>query len=379
MIRININKLLPAMCLAVFAGILVTGLWPFSPFPKNQVSWLKGENGLLFGDYGTILGSGTFAPAKSTQGSPCSLEMWLRPGLINDTNTMLAFYSPDKLVSFSLGQSLSDLVLGREVRNRQGSVGNIRAYANEVFHQNKDAFITITSSKERTLVYVDGALIRSIPRFGVSTSDLAWQMIVANSPVENDSWSGSLRGLAVFDRELSASEVIAHYEFWTKTGQPSVPERRDARALYLFNEGKGNVIHNERSNGPDLYIPDHYLVLHQTLLQWPWNEFQLTSGYAKDILVNISGFIPLGFFFCAYFLSMRRLRHPVLVTILLGAAVSFSIETLQAFIPTRDSGMTDIMTNTLGTALGAMLYSSSVCQALMRRWGSSCDRKSGSE
>lgn len=366
-IRININKLLLVTCVAILAGILVAGLWPFTPFPRNQVSWSKGEKGLHFGDYGTILGGGTFTPVKSPQGSPCSLEIWSRPGLIKDTNTMLAFYGPDKLVSFSLGQSISDLVLRREFRNRQGQIEKLRVYADYVFQQNKDAFITVTSGKERTLVYLDGALVRSIPGFGVSTGDLVGQLVVANSPVANDSWSGWLQGLAIFDRELSAAEVIAQYESWTKTGQPSAPERKDARALYLFTEGKGNVIHNEGSNGPDLDIPDHYLVLHQPFLQRPWDEFRPTLGYVEDVLVNIGGFVPLGFFFCAYFLSVRRLSHPMLVTILLGGVVSFSIETLQAFIPTRDSGMTDIITNTLGTAVGAVMYASNVCQALVAK------------
>ena len=68
------------------------------------------------------------------------------------------------------------------------------------------------------------------------------------------------------------------------------------------------------------------------------------------------------------FRSPGRVR-PILFTIVVGGIVSLTIETLQAFLPTRNSGMTDLITNTLGTSVGALLYSSSLVQSLLARIG----------
>ena len=98
------------------------------------------------------------------------------------------------------------------------------------------------------------------------------------------------------------------------------------------------------------------MILREKFLEPPWSEFHMHWGYWKNVLINVGGFVPLGFFLFAYLTTTNRFRRPAAVTIGLGFIVSLTIELLQAWLPTRDSGTTDIVTNTLGSALGVGLY-----------------------
>jgi len=116
------------------------------------------------------------------------------------------------------------------------------------------------------------------------------------------------------------------------------------------------VTHSSTGAGPDLLIPKNYTVLDQVVLETPWSEFRRSQDFWGAVVKNIVGFLPFGFCFCAYFTLVRQARHPMLTTVLMGTATSLIIEILQAFLPMRDSGMMDIVTNTLGTLLGTLAY-----------------------
>jgi len=343
-----------ALAMLTLCGILVAGLWPFHS-PKNQVHWLENENGLRFGHYGTILSSGMFEGASS-DGLSCSLEIWLEPAFIWNTGTLIAFYSPLATRQFSLHQSYADLELQLgtgDLHHRNQLAG---MFVDGVFRR-RQVFITITSNGQGTAVYIDGQLATRSLQFGLSINDLAGQLIGANSPFQHNSWSGQLRGLAIYKSELNATQVAQHHEDWTQKGKPMVAKNERALALYLFDEHAGKAIHNQVRSGIDLYIPERYLVVHQTLLESPWSEFHTQKSYLylKNGLINIGGFIPLGFSVYAYLSLARRARWPAVATVIAGAIVSLTIEVLQAYLPTRDSGMTDVITNTLGTCVGVVL------------------------
>ena len=73
----------------------------------------------------------------------------------------------------------------------------------------------------------------------------------------------------------------------------------------------------------------------------------------SDIVINIVAYIPFGFFVG---LIGRERSFGIRVTIgtAAGALLSFAMETVQMFLPTRDASTIDFLTNTAGCALGAV-------------------------
>jgi len=349
------SRLLGAICLLILCGLLVAGLWPFHA-PKNEVSWLSSGNGLLFGEYGSIVSLGAFNGNKSTETTPCSVEIWLQPTR-DYSGTILSFYLPEYgVVPLKLWQSHGYLGIRRKSLDQFHHAQGVEIYAADIFRRGKSVLVTISSGPAGTRVYADGRLTREFTDFRFSSQNLTGQLILGNAPMRADPWSGQLKGLAVYDRELTTAEVSQHYANWTKNAQTDLAKSEGPDALYLFNEGRGSVVHNQIDSATDLSIPKRFFVLHEQFLVPPWREYYPTWSYWTNVGINIAGFIPFGFFVSMYLSSVRKIKQAMVVTIVLGLIVSLTIEVLQSFLPTRDSGMTDLMTNTLGTALGVIWF-----------------------
>ncbi|PKO90320.1 MAG: teicoplanin resistance protein VanZ [Betaproteobacteria bacterium HGW-Betaproteobacteria-10] len=82
---------------------------------------------------------------------------------------------------------------------------------------------------------------------------------------------------------------------------------------------------------------------------WPryWTAF--------DLLANVAVYLPLGFFLTLALKGLPGRFSPLVLAVLLAAGVSFSMETLQNWLPSRVPSNLDLACNTLGGLLGAGL------------------------
>ena len=104
-----------------------------------------------------------------------------------------------------------------------------------------------------------------------------------------------------------------------------------------------------------------YLALVTSIITMAPFRFQWTPAHGltsiwnwSDLAMNVLMFVPFGF---VYQLTRPRGAPPDWPrVVILGAALSATIETVQLFSPTRYTSLLDLATNTAGAALGAWLF-----------------------
>jgi VanZ family protein len=349
------KKTLGIICVIAVLAVLGATLWPFNPFPRNGVRWLPDANGIQFDQAGLVIGKPPSKAPDTTDRQPCSLELLLKPAAVDSASTILSFYTPNNPRQFVVRQWTDGLLVWHEAADSRGKLKRIKFDLDHAFQPGKLVLLTFVSGPHGMVVYKDGRQAQSFPRFTISQVDLTGQIVMGTSPVDYEPWAGEVRGLAIYSGELTPAEVFAHYQDWTDGSEFNPSRLSGATALYSFTERTGHEIHNAVASGPDLEIPEDFAVPHKARLASPEKEFERSWRYAQDLLQNILGFVPLGFVVCAYLAATRSRGKAILGTILTLGTLSFAIEVLQAFVPRRSSGMTDIITNTLGAAIGAVL------------------------
>lgn len=361
---LDARKNTKALCLLAVVAVLIATLWPLNPFPRNGVTWLQGTNGLKFDRSAVVVSNGPLKPIDIQSTESYALELLLRPARTRSASTIMAVYKADGSKQFLVRQWTDGLIVTHDAAVESDSTRAIKFDVNHVFNRGKLVLITISSGTKGTTVYLDGRPVQSVPSFRITRSELSGEIVLGTSPGSYQQWSGELRGLAIYSKELTPADAMLHYNEWT---EPTVgpPDLNGAIARYTFAEAGGDRVHNEVVSEPNLDIPATFSVPHKSLLESPAGEFRADRKYARDLLTNIIGFVPLGLIVCAYFTWTRSRWNSILITTFACGTFSFLIEVLQFYIPRRGSGITDIITNTLGAALGAALIQTSVVRHVL--------------
>lgn len=347
------------LSLLIVAGYFVVGFWPFDFRPQNHVSWLADRPGLHFEPYGIAYDSAPLPASGTGQPANFTVELWLKSQRepSDDVFDILTIHNPRLPQDFTVCQWQKELLLRATTQPRQPRRRVPGLSAGEVLPKQTTRFITICGNTTGTDFHVDGSADKHFPRFLVNAEALDGQLLLGNGASGKHSWSGWLYGLALYNRALNPVEIARHYALWTHGRASQLADAPGLRALYLFDEDHGRQAEDSSGNHHQMIIPASFQPVHRDFLIPPWKDLSYHHPDYSDIAVNILGFVPFGFcFFLHRHLLVRKNRAAnILFVVLAGAAVSLTIEIVQAWLPNRVSSVMDLLTNTTGTLLGVAL------------------------
>lgn len=355
-------KYFVGLSVATLFGILIFGLKPNGFNFINGVNWITDQPGLCFSKYGiayTDPFSG-FIEDHISKPNCFSIEIALRPAgnKTKGTNFILALHNGNDHNQLIMWQYHSWIIF-MNGDDYDHSRRTKRIAVDMVPLSPTTRFITVTSGEESTEVYLDGQFVtrKKDLTLKIPTGNET-RLVLGNSVYGNQPWHGDIYGLAFYGYPLSAEDVASHFDRWVQVRNFSFAKKEKPLVLYVFDENVGErAIDHSGGNNP-LKIPSKMHLLKKKILFPARTPFKFDKSFYIDSIINLLGFIPLGFILSATFVKLGGTfeKHDVLIAVSLCFAVSLFIEIFQAWIPSRDSYMLDLILNTLGSLVGATVY-----------------------
>lgn len=361
------EKLVTPILIFLLLLALVVGLWPFSFTTKNNIQWLGDQNGLLLNPPNAVSDRGIiFTEVKinlnQNQDSKIpnlSFTFWLKAESYYDRyiGSLLTLEDGKDHVAVLFGQWKSSLII--RFRSDFNEWGYREVGVADALVEGEESFITINSSKMGIKIYVNGKLKKSYGTVALLDSDIGPVQLVAGSSVSGvNRWKGKVFGLAIYSDTLSAGETTLYQKYWRDGNINSLGMHGNPLLLYPFEERKGDVVTNAYSDSGHFLIPSQFHILRKPFLGIPYiDKYRIYGSMVEDVLINLSGFILLGFFMALFFAKKLNNRMIiVLTTFVLCSVLSLGIEYLQVGLPQRDSSLLDFLLNSGGSLIGGIIW-----------------------
>lgn len=363
----KLKALLVTVNLIALSVILTAGLWPFEFRPANNVRRLKDDRGILLIRNNLVLEdchtSRRGLLSRLDDRNRLTIEILLRPYAATRhwLSGILCFHDDKDPDVFMMAKWKSELILRRRVQRPSGEYAYHEVGVADALITDKTVLLTVVLDASGTTVYIDGKKASPFPRYILNPmkDDLSKaRLMVGNDPRIRVPWEGEIGGLAVYGGALGPAEVSAHYGKWLSHDYQSLSRGKNIIALYPMNEPSGRILRNVVTGRNNLIIPGHLHAVKKMVLSKPWKNYWREVKHYSDVIINILGFIPLGFFLPALLPAcvIKRKTLSYIMTILTGFTISLVIEMVQVYMPARSSSLTDLICNTLGTIIGVVLF-----------------------
>ena len=355
-------KCLVGVSVAILFGILIFGLIPKDFHFSNGVNWIKDQAGIRFSKYGIAYTHPFIELVEGEISEPnsFSIEIALKPESYDEKgfNFILALHSGENSHQLLMGQYLSWIILmnGDDYDHKRRTK---RIAVNTASPSPTARFVTITTGKEGTQVYLNGQRVRTKKNLTLKIPNgRKARLMIGNSTNGRNSWQGDVYGLAFYGHTLTAQDAARHFNRWFQDQNFSFAKKDKPFVLYFFDEKEGLRALDHSGGNHHLEIPSKMQILEREILSPTWSLFKLNRSFIKDFVLNLVGFIPFGFILSATLFKFGGTfeKNNVLITVVLCFTLSLIIEILQAWIPSRSSHMLDLILNTLGAFMGTIIY-----------------------
>ncbi len=251
-------KWLTGLSVVVLFVILFFGLRPKDFYISNNVLWTHDQPGVRFSKYG-IAYTDPIEELRKENGfgeNGFSIEIALRP-LNNEEgfNFILVLHNGNDRKQLLLGQWRSWIIaMNGDDYDHKRRVKRISV--DSASRSPAIQFITLTTGKEGTKVYIDGQIIRVKKdlTLRIPHGDNA-RLILGNSAYGKHSWRGDVYGLAFYRHILTAQDAARHFNRWSKDQNFSFAKNDRPFVLYLFDEKGGERVLDHAGGNHHLRIP----------------------------------------------------------------------------------------------------------------------------
>ena len=318
---------------------LAAGLHPKEFRFRNSVERTEDAAGLHFVKYGVAYTDPILDVTTVEQLNLNGFELALSLGGQTKEQRGFAFiaqiHSGDPATQFIVGRYADHLIVmyGDDYRHRfkRPRISTVLTKS----QRTDGVTIVIRSDQNGSSIKLDGVVVAQNDgvRFQIPHSPKDTRIVLGNSVYGAHSWEGELREFALSEAGRMNDPILS----------------------YSMNNILDEAVPNNGSAVGDLRIPQRFPVVERNFLAWPFNhQFETSSSFFNDVLLNLFGFTPFGFVVGILLLYRSKIKL-IGLSILGSAAMSLCIEYAQTWMPSRSSSLLDLLLNIGGGFLGVIL------------------------